>query len=156
MYKALGSSGETRLAVGPLASPQSLEPTTWVDVGNVSFRARRRTDHQRGLDLEDIIKRYQKSSDDLGETAAALEIYTLAELLGSLLAGAHCFADTLEGVQGGFVISDDLDRAERSTLELELTQFVTQYGPQLRRDRDTLSELLQVYGTTLGARGGAR
>ena len=93
---------------------------------------------------------------DTADVHEIREAQALAELLGSLLSGAHCFADTLSGQPGGEVISADLDRVGREVLEAELTSFTTTYGPFMRQDRDALSDLIQTYGPTLGARGGAR
>ena len=138
---------------GPHTSTFGPDPTTWVDVNSASFRVRLKSDLHRGLNLTDLTQRYQELTAADEEDIGITELIETAELLGALLAGAHCFAPTLEGDQGGFVIDKILDVAGRSELASETLNFVHIYGQVIRRDRSHLSMLLEQFGPHLGAHG---
>ena len=157
--RQFGAQGERILRArralqwGPIASGVGPDPTTWVDVNSASFRVRLKSDLQRGLNLEDLVDHYQDlASSGMGDTALE-ELIETAELLGSLLAGAHCFAPSLNGIQGGIVITRDLDLAGHDMLAPETLDFVNVYGQMMRQDRIYLSNLLDRFGPTLGAQG---
>ena len=158
--RQFGAQGERILRArralqwGPIASGFGPDPTTWVDVNSASFRVRLKSDLQRGLNLEDLIKHYKNLATNESSDAALSEVTETAELLGSLLAGAHCFAPTLNGIQGGVVINRDLDLAGHDMLAPETLDFINIYGQVMRQDRIYLSNLLDRFGPTLGAQGG--
>lgn len=133
--------------------PQALNqksPHTWIDVGNMSFRLRRINDLQGGLNTDDLIKQW-RSAESEPQRAKALDEYEhLAHLLGRLLAGAHCYAETLNGIQGGEVVEADLLEGGSDRLTAELLEFVEAYGPQIELDRAFLVALLSERGPLLG------
>lgn len=137
---------------GPLASLQHPVPSTWVDVGNASFRVRRRVDLQQGLSVRELTERWRSAEGEEGLELAMTELEALASLSGQLLAGAHCFAPTLHGNQGGSIIEGDIARGGERELIEETLLFVERYGPQLERDRATLIRLMERRGPLLGAR----
>ena len=122
--------------------------STWIDVGNVSFRARKIDDVVRGLNTRDLIKFWQNTETSL----AAAELKELSHLLGALLASAHCHAETLNGLSGGAVISRDLEQGDIQYFNVELLNFVETYGPQVELDRAFLLALLTERGPLLGLR----
>ena len=145
--------GRLALQWAQTLNPLGITSLTWIDVGSFSFRVRLKSDLQRGLNLADIVDRDQSLRSEDHEQADQ-ELISLARLLGSLLAGAHCFAPSREGYPGGEIIMADLNREGWSPLFQETLDFVSTYGLVIRQDRRLLMTLLDRFGPSLGYRGG--
>lgn len=129
---------------------------TWIDVGNASFRAYKITDLQQGLNTKDLIQSWQAATDELSRHAEYEELLALASLLGELLASSHCFAETMNGLSGGAVISQDLTLGGVQNFSEELRVFAANYGPQIEVDRAYLLALINERGPLLGLLSSSR
>ena len=130
----------------------SLSPSTWIDIGQFSFRVRQLSETQKGLSTDDLMKSFASLIEDGKYDNALKMIEELAHLSGRLLAGAHCHAPALNGRSGGEIITESLQLASNETLATELIDFSAIYGAQIELDRAYLLALLNQRGPLLGMR----
>ena len=135
---------------GEQQSLSSPLPCTWIDIGNASFRVRQRSELQRGLNLNDLIEYYQEAQGQDERSDRLNELIQIAQLMGQLLAGAHSYATTLTGLQGGEVIITDLSEGGIELLAGETYDFTQKYGQQVQRDRHIFSKLINRDGSLFG------
>ena len=117
-------------------------PITWIDIGNGSYRVRRLTALRRGLEIEDLL-------DQVREDPQSLQ--ALAQLTGELLAGAHAFAPSIDGMIGGRILINDIYRVGEDHLFIETIEFCRRYGAQIKQDHDLFGEMIRTRGPLLGA-----
>lgn len=130
----------------------SLSPSTWIDVGQFSFRVRHLSEVQKGLGTDDLMNSFNSLTKDDKLDSAIEMLEELARLSGRLLAGAHCHAPALNGRPGGEIIVKDLQPAPSKALAVELIDFSSTYGAQIELDRAYLLALLNQRGPWLGMR----
>lgn len=136
-------SGRSSAADGPL-------PCVLVQLGDLSFQARRRSDLLRAVGFDELLGPYRSAEEEATRQERFMELKALAHLTGALLAGAHGRAETYTGLKGREVIAQDVSQAPLSALIQETLSFAVHYGSRLARDRALLLQIIDERGPLLG------